>query len=323
MTRTRKRNCTDCDKKEEIAPCVAPVSFQEEFPSITKSLDSDLIPVPKTIATNFDSAKQMKKHNIPDEEKSLFGEHDYDNQNEISYFGPPRNDQKKTEKNSLLDGNKIEDITSEAMKELELAAIKEAESHKEIREKERHTKVENYDQKFPTLGEGIGVVEYGNEKQAASSSFFEGSYGSSNADSLTERSYGNSNVDKAQTKSYTNAEVSGFGEKTYSNHDGMAEKASSSHDGEKTEVKNYGNPELDAFTEKPVGVKPAQLSPIAATDSLQNCDPTKDCCPLIDLSGRKSRGCTLGFRINDKHQQEGCVPDDCKHKAPVGFRFFI
>ena len=257
----------------------------------------------------------MKKQKMPEDERSLFGEHDYENQNEVSYFGPPRTEQKKVEKNNLLDGNKVEDITADAMRELELAAIKEAESHKEIHEKERRSKAESYDQKFPNLGEGIAIVEYGNQKHETSPSYFEGSYGNSHADGLTEKSYGNSNVDTLGRKDYGNSEAERFEGKTYSNDNEINEKSFSNNDAK--------NAEVDAFTEKPVGIKPVQLSPIAATDSLQNCDPTKDCCPLIDLSGRKSRGCTLGFRINEKHQQEGCIPDDCKHKAPIGFRFFI
>lgn len=47
---------------------------------------------PKKIATNFESARRYKeasKFPPKSEEASLFGEQDYENQQEVSFFGPP------------------------------------------------------------------------------------------------------------------------------------------------------------------------------------------------------------------------------------------
>uniref|UniRef100_A0AC34QGS6 Apple domain-containing protein n=1 Tax=Panagrolaimus sp. JU765 TaxID=591449 RepID=A0AC34QGS6_9BILA len=276
-TKTRKRNCTNCDKKQETVACSHPKSSQSDFPIITKNIESDLIPVRKQIVTNFDSAKNLRKQeikNLPDDEKSLFGENDYENQHEVSYFGPPRNEQKM---DNVLDSKKIEDITVDAVKELEKAAMREARNHRVETTMDneptktgnhlRSTKTEETYENELNLGEGIGIVEFPTDKQKQQNK------NNNNFDGLRKLS------DQVTTTTTT--------------------------------------------TEKSiVNLKPVQIGPIPIKDSMENCDPKKDCCPLIDIRGRKSRGCTLGYKINSKNQQEGCVPDECRHKNP-GFTVYI
>lgn len=283
-------------------------NFNSEFPVITKNIESDLIPVERKIAPNFESAKIMRKQEIPkpNEEHSLFGEHDYDNQHEISYFGPPRSDKKDEgkSKNLLLDSKTIQDITADSLKELEMKAMKEsgASNHHRMNnidedvinepmespiiknlesESSRSFFKSNNDETYDSknlqklnLGEGIGVVEFPKDN------------------SMNE--YGNSNVDK----------------ETYEGFRRIPDPITTT-------------PESSTTIDYSVGRKPIQLGPIPATDKLEMCDPKKDCCPLLEFSGRKKRGCTVGYRINEHHQQEGCVPEDCRHKSPIGFRFYI
>uniref|UniRef100_A0A914GYK9 Apple domain-containing protein n=1 Tax=Globodera rostochiensis TaxID=31243 RepID=A0A914GYK9_GLORO len=45
--------------------------------------------VVKQVAPNFEVAKRFKGPSVASEEASLFGEQDYDNQKEVSFFGPP------------------------------------------------------------------------------------------------------------------------------------------------------------------------------------------------------------------------------------------
>uniref|UniRef100_A0A914ZDP8 Uncharacterized protein n=1 Tax=Panagrolaimus superbus TaxID=310955 RepID=A0A914ZDP8_9BILA len=78
-------------------------------------------------------------------------------------------------------------------------------------------------------------------------------------------------------------------------------------------------------TQKSIGKKAVQLSPIneetASSMNSDECNPRQDCCPLVDMSNRKGRGCTLGYKINQYNQQEGCVPESCRNKIPSEFMF--
>uniref|UniRef100_A0AC34FII5 Uncharacterized protein n=1 Tax=Panagrolaimus sp. ES5 TaxID=591445 RepID=A0AC34FII5_9BILA len=271
LIRSRRRNCTDCDKREETAPCISDTNFQKEFPAITHELEQDLIPIPKKIAKNFDSAKMLSKSatKIPEDEASLFAENDYENQHEVSYFGPPHKQQQHQQqlqakedevvKNYLLDSGRIEDISkpiSSADKSLKIHSMP--------------TKSNNDDNPMIKQMESdetsVAVVEFPEENQQ---------------------------------------------QHQRQNFDGLRL------------LPPPASPSTTTTTQKPVGKKAVQLSPIEASssDSSIECNPREDCCPLVDMSNRKHRGCTLGYKINQYNQQEGCVPESCRNKVASEFMF--
>uniref|UniRef100_A0A914PTD1 Uncharacterized protein n=1 Tax=Panagrolaimus davidi TaxID=227884 RepID=A0A914PTD1_9BILA len=255
LVRSRRRNCTDCDKREETSPCISENNFQKEFPAITTEIEKDLIPIPKKIAKSFDSAKMLQKSatKIPEDEASLFAENDYENQNEISYFAGEKSLKIHSMSNQ---NNNIDD--SPMIKQME---TEESNNNFFNSVQEQTYNIRNSPTAHPNLGEGVAVVEFPDEIQQQQRQNFEGL--------------------RLLPTSTT--------------------------------------------TPKSIGQKAVQLSPLETSDSFSKsneCNPREDCCPLVDMSNRKNRGCTLGYKINQYNQQEGCVPESCKNKVPSQFALF-
>ncbi|KAI1716273.1 PAN domain-containing protein [Ditylenchus destructor] len=76
-TRNRRRNCTNCVNKVETQtePCINKMSLMKEFPGMLNAIEAE-------------DAKRFKPATAPGE-PALFGEQDYENQEEVSFFGPP------------------------------------------------------------------------------------------------------------------------------------------------------------------------------------------------------------------------------------------
>lgn len=102
MTKTRTRNCTRCSPKKETVECFSKPAFVQEFPKELEAVEKGFAVIwgvsqhtfldPKPLAVSFDSAKRLHKPSLkvqPLSERSLFGEQDYDRQDEVSFFGPP------------------------------------------------------------------------------------------------------------------------------------------------------------------------------------------------------------------------------------------
>ncbi|CAD5230109.1 unnamed protein product [Bursaphelenchus okinawaensis] len=86
LTRTRSRNCSNCDSNQERVPCISSESFNDELELLQGEHD------PKPVAQTFEEAGQHVQSDIrrsEQGERSLFGDNDYSNQEEVSYFGPP------------------------------------------------------------------------------------------------------------------------------------------------------------------------------------------------------------------------------------------
>ncbi|KAI1724488.1 hypothetical protein Ddc_05728 [Ditylenchus destructor] len=86
-TRTRRRNCTNCVNKVETQtePCINKMSLMKEFPGMLNGIEAAEA---KNIAPTLEDAKRFKPATAPGE-PTLFGEQDYENQEEVSFFGPP------------------------------------------------------------------------------------------------------------------------------------------------------------------------------------------------------------------------------------------
>ncbi|KAI6207199.1 hypothetical protein M3Y99_01862100 [Aphelenchoides fujianensis] len=81
FTRSRHRNCSECRNRIETMPCISEAAYQHEFSNALMDTGDC-----------FESArryKEAKKPPVDSAEASLFGEQDYDNQREVSFFGPP------------------------------------------------------------------------------------------------------------------------------------------------------------------------------------------------------------------------------------------
>ncbi|KAI6204981.1 hypothetical protein M3Y94_00740200 [Aphelenchoides besseyi] len=88
LTRSRHRNCSECKPRREVIPCISNSAYQHEFPGALLDTESEA----KRISPNFETARRYKNPTKPERESveaSLFGEQDYENQNEVSFFGPP------------------------------------------------------------------------------------------------------------------------------------------------------------------------------------------------------------------------------------------
>ncbi|CAD5234111.1 unnamed protein product [Bursaphelenchus xylophilus] len=88
LTRTRWRNCSSCNPRRERVPCISKTSLSEEFPQELLNTEFE----PKQVAQTFEDARRFKAAGVrrsDDHEGSLFGDNDYNHQDEVSYFGPP------------------------------------------------------------------------------------------------------------------------------------------------------------------------------------------------------------------------------------------
>uniref|UniRef100_A0A7E4VHQ7 ShKT domain-containing protein n=1 Tax=Panagrellus redivivus TaxID=6233 RepID=A0A7E4VHQ7_PANRE len=287
LTRTRRRNCTDCDKREEQAPCVNSAKFKQEFPSISHQLESDLVAVPRKIANDFDSAQKSvsksKAASKPAEEQSLFGEHDYESQGEVSYFGPPHKvdhrlemaiaESMETQNNEAFpDITKMSRIGAQNDRQIKITAVKQPSKAPET---------------YANDEEDAVIKDFENEHRK--SAFFDKNSLRSSA-------------------TFEEPEKKPMGEGV-----GVVEfHASGEH-------------------QRDLPVKPASVMrqslgiPMAPKEDKKivkkaECDPTIDCCPLVDMAARSARGCTVGYRLNKNKQQEGCVPEACRHKGAGVFR---
>ncbi|KAH7728186.1 Protein R07A4.4 [Aphelenchoides avenae] len=80
MTKSRSRNCTRCSPKKETVECLSKPAFVQEFPKELEDVEKGM-----PITRLHKPSLNVK----PLSERSLFGEQDYDHQEEVSFFGPP------------------------------------------------------------------------------------------------------------------------------------------------------------------------------------------------------------------------------------------